>query len=85
MPQAIGRARDFSIRVVADAGTYSDDPYLVALSTSIINNGGDLPEIVTASASQCTTVVDFNEVASNKFVATSPNTLDGLEDLIDSI
>ena len=78
-------ARDFTIRFVASAGTYQTAPTLDISGVSIINNGGLIPEIVTDSTAQCVTVIDFKEVAANQFVATSPNTLDGLEQLIDSI
>ena len=68
-PLAIGRARDFSVRVVAASGVYSDAPYLVAPSgVTLMNAEGTMPEIATDENVAKTTLVYFSEIAPNTFL-----------------
>lgn len=68
-PLAIGRARDFSVRVVAASGVYSDAPYLVAPSgVTLMNAEGAMPEIATDENAAKTTLVYFSEIAANTFL-----------------
>ena len=68
-PNAIGRARDFSVRLVAAAGTYSDAPYLVALgNVTLMNAEGAMPEIATDENVAKTTLIYFSEIDANTFL-----------------
>lgn len=68
-PSAIqGKARDFIIRAVASAGTYSNPPTLSASGVTLMNAEGALPEIATDENAAKTTLVYFSEIAANTFL-----------------
>ena len=61
-------ARDFSVRVVADAGTYASTPMLSVSGVTLMNTDGEMPEIATDTTNACTTIFYFSEIASNVFL-----------------
>ena len=68
-PTAIGRARDFSTRVVATSGTYSTTPYLTFPNgVTLMNTNGQMPAIATDISATKTTLIHFSEIAENTFL-----------------
>ena len=68
-PQAIANhARDFILRIVASAGTYSSPPSLVFTGVTLMNADGTMPEIKTDTTNSCTTLIYFSEIAANTFL-----------------
>ena len=68
-PSAVqGKARDFIIRAVASAGTYSTPPTLSASGVTLMNAEGTMPEIATDENAAKTTLIYFSEIASNVFL-----------------